>query len=76
MSREVSPEVLGQIARAIDSITYGSVQITIQDSRVVQIEKAEKIRFRSRADLTSGGIVEDGSRADRTTGGSRTHNGP
>ncbi|MBI1991617.1 MAG: YezD family protein [Candidatus Omnitrophica bacterium] len=50
--------------------------MTIQDSRVVQIEKAEKIRFRSRADLTSGGIVEDGSRADRTTGGSRTHNGP
>lgn len=62
------PDVLGEIARAIDSITYGSVQIIIHDSRVVEIEKAEKIRLKG-ADLTTGGACEERSLADRTTGG-------
>lgn len=57
-------EILSQIAEAIRTIRFGSVQITIHDSRVVQIEKAEKIR----PDDTSG-------RTDRTTGGSRTGDG-
>jgi len=73
--REVmSPELLNQIAEAIQSIRFGSVQITIHNSRVVQIEKAEKVRF-DRAHLTPGGVFEDSSRTDRTTGGSRTQNG-
>lgn len=33
-----------QIADSIKEIQYGSVQIIIQDSKVVQIEKTEKIR--------------------------------
>jgi hypothetical protein len=33
------------ILRAIREIRYGSVQIVIQDSKVVQIEKVEKIRL-------------------------------
>ena len=73
--REVmSPELLNQIAEAIQSIRFGSVQITIHNSRVVQIEKAEKVRF-DRADLTPGGEDETGSRTDRTTGGSQTADG-
>ena len=52
---ELSPELLWEITRAIRSIRYGSVHITVQDSHVIQIEKAEKIRMPRRADLTSGG---------------------
>jgi hypothetical protein len=38
-------EVIGLILRAIREIRYGSVQIVIQDSKVVQIEKLEKLRL-------------------------------
>ncbi len=37
--------VMLQIMEAIKSIKYGNVQITIQDSRVVQIDKTEKLRM-------------------------------
>lgn len=29
----------------VESLRFGTVQITVHDSRVVQIEKTEKIRF-------------------------------
>lgn len=47
----IQPELLQQIADAIQSIQFGSVQLTIHDSRVVQIEKAEKVRVHAPADL-------------------------
>jgi hypothetical protein len=34
-----------QILRAIQEIRYGSVEIIIHDSKVVQIERREKIRL-------------------------------
>jgi hypothetical protein len=34
-----------QIRDAIQTIQYGYVNIVVQDGRVVQIEKIEKIRF-------------------------------
>jgi hypothetical protein len=34
-----------EILRAIRSVRYGSVEVTIHDSRVVQIERKEKRRF-------------------------------
>jgi len=37
--------VIGLVLRAIREIRYGSVQIVIQDSKVVQIEKIEKLRL-------------------------------
>jgi len=37
--------LLSQILKAIKSIRYGHVQIIVQDSKVVQIDKTEKIRF-------------------------------
>lgn len=37
--------VLEEIERAIRSVAYGSVEVTIQNSRVVQIERKEKFRF-------------------------------
>jgi hypothetical protein len=38
-------QVVRLILHAIREIRYGSVQIVIQDSKVVQIEKVEKIRL-------------------------------
>jgi len=38
-------EILRQIVEAIRSVRFGQVQIIIQDSRVVQIDKTEKVRF-------------------------------
>lgn len=34
-----------QVLEAIKSIKYGYVQITIQDSKVVQIDRTEKVRI-------------------------------
>ncbi len=43
--REGEKRLLLQILKAVRDIRYGSVQIVVQDSRVVQIEKTEKIRL-------------------------------
>jgi len=40
-------KLVGEILKSIESIRYGYVQIIIQDSKVVQIEKTEKTRFDS-----------------------------
>ena len=38
-------DVLDQIAAAVRQIRYGSVELTIHDGRVVQIETRAKTRF-------------------------------
>jgi hypothetical protein len=38
-------DIKERILRAIQGIRYGSVEIVIHDSRIVQIERREKIRF-------------------------------
>jgi hypothetical protein len=38
-------EVIRRIASAISGVRFGSVEVVIQDSRVVQIERKEKFRF-------------------------------
>ena len=38
-------DLLRQILTAIQGVRYGQVQIIIQDSRVVQIDKTEKLRL-------------------------------
>ena len=38
-------EIIRRIAKAISGVRYGSVEVVIQDSRVVQIERKEKFRF-------------------------------
>jgi hypothetical protein len=40
-------EVEVEVLRAIRSVRFGSVEITIHDARVVQIERKEKKRFGS-----------------------------
>jgi hypothetical protein len=43
--KENEKKLLSQILKAVRSIRYGYVQIIVQDSKVVQIDKTEKIRF-------------------------------
>ncbi len=43
--KESEKELLSQILKALRSIRYGYVQIIIQDSKIVQIDKTEKIRL-------------------------------
>jgi hypothetical protein len=38
-------EILRRIANAISGLRFGSIEVVIQDSRVVQIERKEKFRF-------------------------------
>ena len=42
---ESEKKLLSQILKVLRSIRYGYVQIIVQDSKVVQIDKTEKIRF-------------------------------
>lgn len=59
---------LERIAEAIRSIRYGIVSIVIQDTKVIQIEKTEKIRM-GKADRTTGGRLTENSLTDQSTGG-------
>ena len=43
--KEVSENQLAQIKDYIESIKYGSVNIIIQDGKIIQIDKSEKIRI-------------------------------
>lgn len=38
-------QVLAEVLRAVREIRHGCVQIVIQDSRVVQIDRTEKVRL-------------------------------
>lgn len=40
-----SAEVIAEIQRAIEQLRFGSVEITVHEGRVTQIEKREKVRF-------------------------------
>lgn len=42
---EANRQLTQQILRALQEIRYGSVEIVIHDSKVVQIERKEKIRI-------------------------------
>ncbi|HZD12004.1 MAG TPA: YezD family protein [Candidatus Binatus sp.] len=42
---ETDHQLTNTILRAIRQIRYGSVEIIIHDSRIVQIERKEKIRM-------------------------------
>ena len=52
-SKERNAEIEQQILRAVKSIRYGSVEIIIHDSKVVQIDRKEKIRL-DKSDVKEG----------------------
>lgn len=43
------PGVVQEILRAIEGLRFGSVEITVHEGRITQIEKREKVRFTSPA---------------------------
>jgi hypothetical protein len=43
--KQITPDWLEIIASQVSSLKFGVVQITVHESRVVQIEKTEKVRF-------------------------------
>lgn len=45
MNKYISEEVLGLIEQAIKDINFGSITLVLQDSRIIQLEKLEKIRI-------------------------------
>ena len=45
-SKSVSEKELKIIVEFIESIQFGSVSIVIQDGKIIQIEKNEKIRLK------------------------------
>lgn len=44
-AHETNQQVLNEIERAINDIQFGSVEITLHEGRVTQIERREKIRL-------------------------------
>jgi hypothetical protein len=44
-------DITHQIALALQGIRFGSVEIIIHDSKVVQIERKEKMRFDKRSSI-------------------------
>jgi hypothetical protein len=43
--KRITPDLLEIIISQVSSLKFGIVQITVHESRVVQIEKTEKVRF-------------------------------
>lgn len=41
-------EILAKVLEAVRQVKFGNVQVTIQDGRVVQIDRTEKLRFSKR----------------------------
>lgn len=42
---QLDPKLEQEILRAVRDVKYGSVEVVIHDSRVVQVERREKIRL-------------------------------
>jgi len=45
----ITSEVVAEILAALRGLRYGSIVVTIHDSKVVQIEKNEKVRLQKKA---------------------------
>jgi len=52
---ESDSDVDRRILEAVRSLDYGSVEVIVHDSRIVQIERREKVRFDSTAASPTGG---------------------
>ena len=52
-SRELNQDIAHKILLAIKDLRFGSVEVIIHDSRIVQIERKEKIRIDTDCSRTS-----------------------
>jgi hypothetical protein len=50
---DLSNHIQEEIFKAIQSLRYGSVEVVVHDSQVVQIERKEKVRFAGQPAATS-----------------------
>lgn len=46
---QTKPTLAQEILKAIESVRFGSIEITVHEGRVTQIEKREKVRFTGQA---------------------------
>ena len=53
LAGEALHQMTQQIIRALQDIRYGSVEIIVHDSKVVQIERKEKIRIDTNSSRTT-----------------------
>ena len=53
LADETHRQLTQQILRVLQEIRYGSVEIIIHDSRIVQIERKEKIRIDTNSSRTT-----------------------
>lgn len=44
-SSSVDSRVLAEVAKALEGLRYGSVEVTVHDGKVTQIEAKKKIRL-------------------------------
>ena len=51
-ANEQNSSLVKELLSAINSLRFGSVEITIHEGRVTQIEKREKVRFADSATTT------------------------
>ena len=54
----VNQAILKEIIRSVNSLEYGYVQITVHNSKIVQIDKTEKTRFDDIWLLEKGGGIQ------------------
>lgn len=43
---KITPEDIKKITEYLETIQYGSVTVVVQDGKIIQIDKNEKIRLR------------------------------
>ncbi len=45
LHQSIDDEVAARIIRSVSSLRYGSVEVTVHDGRVVQIDRRERVRL-------------------------------
>jgi len=53
----INDEIIREISGAVKNITYGTVSITVHNSRITQIEVSEKKRFDNLWKFEKGGGI-------------------
>ena len=43
--QSLPPQLSAELARQLDGLRYGTIELTVHDGRIVQIERREKIRL-------------------------------
>jgi hypothetical protein len=59
---ELDDAWIRQVTEQVNGLEYGTVQITVHDGRIVQIERTDRIRFENNA--SGGGARRATSRVD------------